>query len=202
MQSVYITCMHCGMRSAPRRAATRRCAASSSPVSARATLMHCIRASARRCVCASTSSAITITFPPVLAKCLAQQQREQHRRITTHLYRCSIRLNFAPGYGFIWFGTRVTAIKLLRSVDQHCKIGAVAHQVGVVDVVLGHTWSTRSKGSSLSQTWHSRCCVVLRLVNGCPVSVVQRSTPSCQPCELTPPHTHTSPYERMAVMFR
>ena len=44
---------------------------------------------------------------------------------------------FSPGHGLVRAGAGVAAVKLLCGVDIHRKVGAVPHQVGVADVVLG-----------------------------------------------------------------
>lgn len=49
----------------------------------------------------------------------------------------SVCADFAPGHRLIRARARVAAVKFLRGVDIHRKVGAVAHQVGVADVVLG-----------------------------------------------------------------
>lgn len=75
-----------------------------------------------------------------LGKCLTHQQREDDSGIRTHFDWPRIHPDLSPAHCLVRLGTAVTAIKFLSGVDVDSKVCAIAHEIGVADVVLGHTW--------------------------------------------------------------
>ena len=76
---------------------------------------------------------------PTFCKCLRDEQREEDGGIPIDFDGCGVCPDLAPRHCLVGACPAVAAIKLLGCVEVHSKVGAVAHEVGVADVVLGNT---------------------------------------------------------------
>ena len=69
--------------------------------------------------------------------------QETHGAAKSHLVRLGLYADLAPGDGLVRVRPAVAAVEGLRRVDKDGKVGAIAEQVGIADVVLGHAWGTK-----------------------------------------------------------
>ncbi|GBE61055.1 actin II [Babesia ovata] len=75
----------------------------------------------------------------VLLEDARDEQREHQRGLGVHLHGVGVGLDLAPGDGLVGVGAGVGSVELLGGGDVHREVRAVAHQIGVCDVVLGKT---------------------------------------------------------------
>lgn len=77
----------------------------------------------------------------ILGEGLRDNQREHKGSFSVDLHGMSINADLSPGNGLLRSSTSVTSIELLSSIDVHGEVGAVAHEVGIADMVLHHSSS-------------------------------------------------------------
>ena len=86
-------------------------------------------------LCNATCS--TLRFK-VFNEGLRDEQGEHDGGVRVDLHRRRLRSDLPPAHGLVRLGPAVAPVEFLRRVDGHRKVRAVSHEVGVVDVVLGH----------------------------------------------------------------
>jgi len=84
---------------------------------------------------------IALLIKMILSKGLSDEERKDERSLGVNLDVTRPVSNLAPRDGFVGTSARVAAIKLVSGVDKDRKVGTVAHQVGVADVVFDQTSS-------------------------------------------------------------
>jgi hypothetical protein len=91
-----------------------------------------------------------------------------------HLDGLRVDPDLAPRDRLVGAGAAVASVKLLRRVHVHRKVGAVAHQVGVADVVLGHPCTSREgRGGKDGEGPLRTCARTGRSESGSVTTVVQ-----------------------------
>mmetsp|Transcript_37464 Transcript_37464/g.83373 ORF Transcript_37464/g.83373 Transcript_37464/m.83373 type:complete len:278 (-) Transcript_37464:453-1286(-) len=83
----------------------------------------------------------------VLVEGLGDEQGQDEGGVRVDLDRLGVQRDLAPADGLIRASPAVTAVKLLGGVDVDGKVSSVAQQVGIANVVLGHTSSHEDHAS-------------------------------------------------------
>ena len=65
-------------------------------------------------------------------------ERKHHSRLGVHLDAVAVQLDLPPADSLVRPRARIAAVKLLRRVDVHGTLGAIAHKVCIGDVVLDY----------------------------------------------------------------
>mmetsp|Transcript_8716 Transcript_8716/g.15293 ORF Transcript_8716/g.15293 Transcript_8716/m.15293 type:complete len:282 (-) Transcript_8716:641-1486(-) len=92
----------------------------------------------------------------VFCKGLCHDKRKDKGHFSVELDRLSVYTDLAPRNSLIRPCTRVTSIKLVRGIDEHRKVSAIAHQVGVAHMVLDEPTSKNNHTGLLRE----QCCIV------------------------------------------
>ena len=72
-------------------------------------------------------------------ECRRDDERKHDSRLGVHLDAIAVQLDLPPADGLIRPRARIAAVKLLRRVDVHCALGAVAHKVCIGNVMLDYS---------------------------------------------------------------
>lgn len=82
---------------------------------------------------------LLLLLTPVRIEGAGYHEREYDGGIGVHLDWLRRELDLAPRDGFVGPSARVAAIELLARVDEDRVVGAIAHQIGIADVMLHDT---------------------------------------------------------------